>query len=88
MLKKKGDFKMLKYRIKRKFKLLKNHIRQELKHYWIMIKLDFPMAISSIISLLFGILIIVDLVKHGGKFVYIKKYVDWLSMVCDKINNR
>ena len=79
---------MLKYRIKWKFKLLKNRIGRQLKHYWTMIKLDFPMAISSIISLLFGILIIVDLVKHGGKFVYIKKYVDWLSMVCDKINNR
>ena len=79
---------MLKYRIKWKFKLLKNRIGRQLKHYWTMIKLDFPMAISSIISLLFGILIIVDLVKHCGKFVYIKKYVDWLSMVCDKINNR
>lgn len=113
MLKKKGDFKMLKYRIKRKFKmlnhrikwkfeLLKNHIRWKLKYFWIMIKLDFSMAIdiiiiivaaliymaiSPIIMLLFVILTIMDLIKHDGKFVYMKKLFDVLIMVCDKIND-
>lgn len=113
MLKKKGDFKMLKYRIKRnfkmlnhrikwKFELLKDHIRRKLKYFWIMIKLDFSIAIdviiiivaaliyiaiSPIIMLLFVILTIMDLIKHDGKFVYMKKLFDGLTMVCDKIND-
>ena len=37
--------------------------------------------------LLFVILTIMDLVKHDGKFVYMKKLFDGLIMVCDKIND-